>query len=85
MDRSRHGLSDDWRYDGKLTPALVPQPIPVHFWLDQLIPELTGQGITDGVLQGQVMRQLLHGEIRKSLLRRIEQMLSLDAISCLQV
>ena len=30
MDRSRHCLSDGWRYDGKLSPALGPQPIPVH-------------------------------------------------------
>ena len=39
--------------------ALGPHPIPVHYWLDQLIPELNGQGITDGVIQGQVLRQLL--------------------------
>ena len=45
--------------------------------IDQLIPELNGQGITDGVIQGQVLRQLLHGELRQSLLRRIEQMPSL--------
>ena len=33
--RSRHGLSDDWWYDGKLCPALVPQPIPrsgTQYW-----------------------------------------------------
>ena len=80
VDRPRHGLSDDWRYDGELCPALGPHPIPVHYWLDQLIPELNGQGITDGVIQGQVLRQLLHGELRQSLLRRIEQMPSLAAI-----
>ena len=81
VDRSRHG---DWRYDGKLCPALGPQPIPVHYWLGQLIPEPrdTGQGITDGVIQRQVVRQLLHGELRQSSLRRIEQVPSLDAIVC---
>ena len=63
-----------------MCPALGPHPIPVHYWLDQLIPELNGQGITDGVIQGQVLRQLLHGELRQSLLRRIEQMPSLAAI-----
>ena len=60
LDRSRQGLSDDWKYEGKSCPALGPHPIPVHYWLDQLIPELNGQGITDGVHQGQVMRRLLH-------------------------
>ena len=80
VDRPRYGLSDNWRYYGKLCPALGPHPIPVHYWLDQLIPELTGQGITDGIIQGQVLRQLLHGELRQSLLRSIEQMPSLDAI-----
>ena len=66
----------------QIVPALGPQPIPVHYWLDQLIPELTGQGITDGVIQGQVrvLRQLLHGELRQRLLRSSEQMPSLDAI-----
>ena len=55
-----------------MCPTLGPQPIPVHYWLDQFISELTCQGITDGVIQGQVMRQLLHGELGQSLLRSIE-------------
>ena len=36
----------------------------IHYWFELLIPELRGHGITVGVLQGQVMRQLLHGELR---------------------
>ena len=75
VDRPLHGLNDDWRY----CPSLGPHPIPVHYWLDQLIPKLNGQGMTDGVIQGQVLRQLLHGELRHSLLCSIEQMPSLAA------
>ena len=29
-------------------PSPGSQPIPVHYWLDQLIPELTGQGNCTG-------------------------------------
>ena len=38
------------------------------------------QGVIDGVIRGQVMRQLLHCELRQGLIRRIEQIQSLDAI-----
>ena len=80
LDRPWHGLSDDWRYNCTVCPAIGPHPIPVQYLLDQLIPELLCQGITDCVLQGQVMRQLLCSELREMLLRLIDPIPPLQAI-----
>jgi hypothetical protein len=38
---SRNPLGDHWKYDGSRCAALGTEPVNVHFWLEQLIPEST--------------------------------------------
>jgi hypothetical protein len=54
--------------------ALGTEPVTVYFWLEQLISEFNGQGVTNSVTQGQFMRRLLHGPLRTELDTRISQM-----------
>ena len=70
----RNPLGDNWKYDGSHCAALGHEPVTVHFWLEQLIREFQGQGITCSVNQGHLMRRLLHGQLRTELLTRISQM-----------
>jgi hypothetical protein len=64
-----HGI-----YHGSRCAALGTEPVNVHFWLEQIIHEFHGQGIANGVTQGQYMRRLLHGQLRTELDTRISQM-----------
>jgi hypothetical protein len=57
---SRNPLADHWKYDGSRCAALGTEPVSVHFWLEQIIHEFHGQGVANGVTQGQDMRRLLH-------------------------
>ena len=77
-DASRTVLSDEWVFNGSHCTALGSSPVTVHFWLDQLIHELQGQGITCGIHQGRIMRRLLRDPLRSELLRRISQMPAID-------
>jgi hypothetical protein len=52
---SRNPLGDHWKYDGSRYSALGTEPVNVHRWLEQLIHEFDGQGVTNGVTQGQYM------------------------------
>ena len=63
----RNPLGDHWKYDGSRCAALGPEPVTVHFWLEQLIRKFNGQGVTNSVTQGQFMRRLLHGQLRSEL------------------
>lgn len=71
---SRNPLADHWKYDGSRCAALGTEPVNVHFWLEQIIHEFDGQGVTNSVTQGQYMRRLLHGQLRTELDTRISQM-----------
>ena len=51
-------------FNGSHCTALGSSPVTVHFWLDQLIHELQGQGITCGIHQGRIMRRLLSLGVR---------------------
>ena len=77
-DASRTVLSDEWVFNGSHCTALGSSPVTVHFWLDQLIHELQGQGITCGIHLGRIMRRLLRDPLRSELLRRISQMPAID-------
>ena len=74
LSASRNPLGDHWQYDGTRCAALGTEPVNVHFWLEQIIHEFDGQGVTNSVTQGQYMRRLLHGQLRTELDTRISQM-----------
>jgi hypothetical protein len=81
---SRNPLADHWKYDGSQSrfAALGAEPVNVHFWLEQIIHEFHGQGIANGVTQGQYMRRLLHGQLRTELDIRISQMHAIAQVIC---
>ena len=75
----RNVLGDEWRFDGTHCVALGTSPVTVHLWLEQLLPELHGQGVTCGIQQGQYMRRLLLNPLRSELKDRIDQMPAIAA------
>jgi hypothetical protein len=74
LPASRNPLGHHWKYDGSRCAAFGTDPVNLHIWLEQIIHEFDGQGVTNSVTQGRYMRRLLHGQLRTELDTRISQM-----------